>query len=87
MKSVIVKLSLFFVFFVGSLTLKGQIMVTPSNAWIEGFENGWGGFTQEQITGSASWGITTGVQDGPSAPAMGSYCDDFRPPLYSGQMG
>ena len=77
MKSVIVKLSLLFVFFVGSLTLKGQIMVTPSNAWIEGFENGWGGFTQEQITGSASWGITTGVQDGPSAPAMGSYCASY----------
>ena len=77
MKNVIVRLSFLFLFFVGSLTLQGQIVVTPSNAWVEGFENGWGGFTQEQITGSASWGITTGVQDGPSAPAMGSYCASY----------
>lgn len=77
MKNVIVRLSFLFLFFVGSLTLKGQIVVTPSNAWVEGFENGWGGFTQEQITGSASWEITTGVQDGPSAPAMGSYCASY----------
>ena len=67
------------------LTVSGQIVVTSSNPYVEGFENGLTAWTQTYDSPSYAWEQASSISTGSSSSvnAFGSYCAKFAGNTYS----
>ena len=61
-----------------SSTIFGQIVVTQDNPWDEGFENGFGSWIQNYVSGNEAWTVTPQLVDGEiTDPYEGGFCASF----------